>query len=151
MWANAIITHEELVPLYIWYFMFGGMMSLFLFNFHIFYNIHTYIHTIHSSFAIRWGLSPFLHRWFAQLGNLLVVPGRESNSGLPYSKPTRYQLSQAAPYDIALRLWEYICIKSNTSVIPKLRTLTAVTFFFSGVFSVFLYIWTEGVFFDVRF
>jgi hypothetical protein len=28
--------------------------------------------------------------------NLPVVPSRESNSGLPYSKPTRYQLSHAA-------------------------------------------------------
>jgi hypothetical protein len=28
-----------------------------------------------------------------------VVPSRESNSGLPYSKPTRYQLSHAAPYE----------------------------------------------------
>jgi hypothetical protein len=27
------------------------------------------------------------------------VPRRESNSGLPYSKPTRYQLSHAAPYE----------------------------------------------------
>ncbi len=29
--------------------------------------------------------------------NLSVVPSRESNSGLPSSKPTRYQLSHAAP------------------------------------------------------
>jgi hypothetical protein len=29
--------------------------------------------------------------------HLPVVPSRESNSGLPYSKPTRYQLSHAAP------------------------------------------------------
>ncbi len=60
----------------------------------------TYIHTFiqsHSSVAIRCGLSPFLHRLFAQWGNLPVVPSRESNSGLPYSKPTRYQLSHAAP------------------------------------------------------
>jgi hypothetical protein len=76
--------------------MFGGMMPLFLFIFHIFITyIHSYnhIHTIHLSVAIRWGPSPFLHRLFAQWGNLPVVPSRESNSGLPYSKPTRYQLS----------------------------------------------------------
>ncbi len=60
-------------------------------------DIHTFIQS-HSSVAIRWGLSPFLHRLFAQWGNLPVVPSRESNSGLPYSKPTRYQLSHAAPY-----------------------------------------------------
>ncbi len=29
---------------------------------------------------------------------LPVVPSQESNPGLPYSKPTRYQLSHAAPY-----------------------------------------------------
>jgi hypothetical protein len=28
--------------------------------------------------------------------HLPVVPSRESNSGLPYSKPSRYQLSHAA-------------------------------------------------------
>jgi hypothetical protein len=27
-----------------------------------------------------------------------VVPSRESNPGLPYSKPMRYQLSHAAPF-----------------------------------------------------
>jgi hypothetical protein len=45
--------------------MFGGMMPLFLFIFHIFI---TYIHTItiHLSVAIRRGLSPFLHRFYAQ-------------------------------------------------------------------------------------
>jgi hypothetical protein len=37
------------------------------------------------------------HRFFAQQEkNLHEVPSRESNSGLPYSKPTRYQLSHAA-------------------------------------------------------
>jgi hypothetical protein len=30
-----------------------------------------------------------------------VVPSRESNSGLPYSKPTRYQLSHAARFTFA--------------------------------------------------
>jgi hypothetical protein len=36
-----------------------------------------------------------------QLGwkNLPGVPSRETNSGLPYSKPTHYQLSYAAPCD----------------------------------------------------
>jgi hypothetical protein len=32
--------------------------------------------------------------------NLPVVPSRESNSGLPYSKPTRYQLSHFITYDV---------------------------------------------------
>jgi hypothetical protein len=30
--------------------------------------------------------------------HLPVVPSRESNSGVPYSKPTRYQLGHAAPF-----------------------------------------------------
>jgi hypothetical protein len=34
--------------------------------------------------------------------NLPVVPSRESNSGLPSSKPTRYQLSHAAPFTFTL-------------------------------------------------
>ena len=47
-------------------------MPLFLFIFHIFYNIHAFIqsftisHTIHLSVAIRWGLSPSPHRLKAQ-------------------------------------------------------------------------------------
>ncbi len=36
--------------------MFGGMMPLFTFIFHIFYNIHTYIHTI--TFIRRHSLRP---------------------------------------------------------------------------------------------
>jgi hypothetical protein len=38
------------------------------------------------------------HRFFAQQEkNLHRVPSREWNLGLPYSKPTNYQLSYAAP------------------------------------------------------
>jgi hypothetical protein len=77
---------------------FGGMMPLFLFYFD-FYNIHTFIQSqyIHPS--------PFaeasLHILIACVlsgENFPVVPSRESNPGLPYSKPTRCQLSHAAPY-----------------------------------------------------
>ncbi len=46
---------------------------------------------------IRRGLSPSLHRLLLSGKDLPVVPSRESNSGLPSSKPTRYQLSHAAP------------------------------------------------------
>jgi hypothetical protein len=77
-------------------------MPLFLFIFHIFtMYIHSFnhIHTTHLSVAIRRGLSLSLHRFEAQWESLPVVPSRESNSGLPYSKPTRYQLSNAAPYE----------------------------------------------------
>jgi hypothetical protein len=73
------------------------MMPLFLFIFHIFITyIHTFIQYIYPS--------PFaeasLHFFIASMlsgKHLPVVPSRESNSGLPYSKPTRYQLSHAAP------------------------------------------------------
>jgi hypothetical protein len=43
-------------------------MPLFLFIFHILYNIHPFnhIHTIHFSVTIRRGLSPFPHRLYAQ-------------------------------------------------------------------------------------
>ncbi len=54
---------------------------------------HTFIHP--SSFAVF--LYP--HRFFAQQeNNLHGLPSRESNSGLPYSKPTHYQRSHAAPW-----------------------------------------------------
>jgi hypothetical protein len=65
---------------------FGGRMSLFLIIL-IFYNIHTFIQSqnIHPS--------PFaeasLHFFIANVlsgENFPVVPSRESNSGLPYSK-----------------------------------------------------------------
>jgi hypothetical protein len=77
-------------------------MPLFLFIFSYFYNIHTYTHSI--TFIQYIYPSPFaeasLHFFIACLlsrEHLPVVPSRESNSGLPYSKPTRYQLSNAAP------------------------------------------------------
>ncbi len=62
-------------------------------------NIHSYnhIHTVHLSVAIRWGRSPLPHRLYAQWETPPCMWCRESNSGLPYSKPTRYQLSHATP------------------------------------------------------
>jgi hypothetical protein len=64
----------------------------------ILYNIHTYIH------SNSYNTSPFaeasLHFLIACMlsgKHLPGVPSRESNSGLPYSKPTSYQLSHAAP------------------------------------------------------
>jgi hypothetical protein len=40
----------------------------------------------------------YLHSCRLSGRNLLGVPSRDSNSGLPYSKPARYQLSHAAPW-----------------------------------------------------
>ncbi len=83
---------------------FGGIMPLFLIF--IIFNNHSHSTTIHS-FALHhspWPVFLYPHRFFAQQEkNLHEVPSRESNSGLPYSKPTRYQLSHAAPY-VALRI-----------------------------------------------
>ncbi len=67
-------------------------------NFYYFFNIHSYnTITLRSSFIIRRGPSSWfliassLSKW-----SLHGMPSRDSNSGLPYSKPTHYQLSCAA-------------------------------------------------------
>jgi hypothetical protein len=60
--------------------------------------IHNYISTIHSSISSRRGLSPFSSLLSLSGKNLPGVPSRELNSGLPYSRPARYQLSYAAPF-----------------------------------------------------
>jgi hypothetical protein len=73
-------------------------MPLFLFIFIFFYYIQTFIQSqyIHpSAFA-----EASLHILIACLlsgEDLPVMPSRESNSGLPYSKPTCCQLSHATP------------------------------------------------------
>ncbi len=65
--------------------------------FFIFSNIHSIIQShSYNTFA-----EASLHLLIAcKLSgtDLLVVPSPESNSGLPSSKPTRYQLCHAAPY-----------------------------------------------------
>jgi hypothetical protein len=76
---------------------FGGRMSLFLYiYFSIFVTIHTFIQPlIHN---IRRGPSPYLHSCRLIGRNLQGVRSRDSNSGLPYSRPAHYHLSCAAPY-----------------------------------------------------
>jgi hypothetical protein len=75
--------------------------TLFLFIF--FYSIHTCVHLI--TFIQYIYPSPFaeasLHFLIACMlsgKHLHVVPSRESNSALPYSKPTRYQLSHTSSF-----------------------------------------------------
>ncbi len=95
----------------------GGTMSLFFVYFWNF-TVHTvpYIHSIifiqyiHSSpFAeVRYGTVPLHFLIAGQLSgkNLSRVPSRESNSGLPYSKPTHYVGTywvSAAPYPNCLQ------------------------------------------------
>jgi hypothetical protein len=75
----------------------SGLFALF----HSFWNIvflsfrHSYIITI------MWFLLPcrwrFLHRSSSVQKDLHRVSGRDSNLGLPYSSPTHYPLSYAAP------------------------------------------------------
>ncbi len=68
----------------------------------VFWYKHSFHHilTIHSSVATGRGSSPSLLIACQLSGKTLpVVPCRESNSGLPYSKPTHYHLSYAAPSD----------------------------------------------------
>ncbi len=67
----------------------------------IFFFYRTYIHTVQSSVAMHSAEVP-LHLLIAgHCGQLPGVPSRQSNSALPYSKPTHYQLSYAATYTAA--------------------------------------------------
>jgi hypothetical protein len=68
-----------------------------LFIFHILY-MHTFIQLqfIHPSPVAEASLHFFIACMLSG-EDLPVVPSQESNSGLPYSKPTRSQLSHAAP------------------------------------------------------
>ncbi len=63
--------------------------------------VHTFIQSHSYNTFIRRHPPRFLsispHRLPAQWENLPGVPSRESNSGLPYSKPTHYHLSYIAP------------------------------------------------------
>ncbi len=91
-------------------------MPLFLFIFFIFCNIHTIIQShSYNTFA-----EASLHLLIASKlsgTDLPEVPSRESNSGLPSSKPTRYQLSHAAP---RLYLFQASPVsKLNFSIITK--------------------------------
>ncbi len=99
--------------------------------FFIFYNIHTFIQS-HSfnPIILRHSLRPLSisSLLVCSVGNHLpVVPSRESNSGLPYSKPTRYQLSHAAPYYCCKRA--ILCLASSKILTPHppLRPASACT------------------------
>jgi hypothetical protein len=83
-------------------------MPLFLFIFHFFfYNIHPFIQSqyIHPSPFVEASLH-ILIACVLSGGNFPVGPSRESNSGLPYSKPTRCQLSHWQGYPSALMRFE---------------------------------------------
>jgi hypothetical protein len=92
------------------FFFYKGLVAvchsfcLFLF----FITFIQYNHPITYIQYIRRGLSPSPHRLWLSGKDLPVVPSRESNSGLPSSKPTHYQLSHAAPHYF-LDCYRYKC------------------------------------------
>jgi hypothetical protein len=73
--------------------------TLFVYFSYTYIHSFNHIHTIHLSIAIRWGHSPSPHRLKAQWED--PPCGAEPRIELGpafYSKPTRYQLSHAAPF-----------------------------------------------------
>jgi hypothetical protein len=75
----------------------------------IIFNIHSYI-TIILSFILHHSLMPvslYPHRLLAQHEEPPGVPSRDSNSYLPFGKPTHYQLSYTAPYELSRTLVSY--------------------------------------------
>ncbi len=70
-------------------------MSLFLFIYCI---THTEMHSfIHTFITFAETCSRFPHRLSLSRGISIGVPGRDLNLGLPYSRPTKYCRSYAAP------------------------------------------------------
>jgi hypothetical protein len=92
-------AYVKVCAAYIWFkglkvwWQYATLFVLFLY----FITFIQYNHPITFIQYIRRGLSPSPHRLWLSGKDLPVVPSRESNSGLPSSKPTRYQLSHAAP------------------------------------------------------
>ncbi len=103
-----------------------------IYFFFICYNMHT-VHAFIQSHSYNTfirhhspGLLSISSSLVGSVGkNLPLVPSRESNSGLPYSKPTRYQLSHAAPFfglshlryiwGVLMVGWHILEIKDNFS------------------------------------
>ncbi len=80
------------MPLFLFFFL-----HIFITYIHSFIQSHSYNTFIHSHSLRPLSISSSL---LCSVGkHLPVVPSRESNSGLPYSKLTRYQLSHATPYE----------------------------------------------------
>ncbi len=76
-------------------FFYKGLVAV-CHSFCIYLSLDTF--TQHSFINIGWGPSPCLHSCRLSGWILHGVPSRDSNSGLPYSKPARYQLSHTALY-----------------------------------------------------
>ncbi len=81
-------------------FLFILSVSIHAFRITFIQRYHTFIH-LHSPGPLSISSLPLCSVW----KNLPVVPSRESNSGLPSSKPTRYQLSHAAPSYCNFIIW----------------------------------------------
>ncbi len=92
--------------------------------------IHSYNHSLNN---IRWGPSPFLHSCWLSGRNLPGVPSRDSNSGLPYSKPALYQLSCAAPYAAV----HFCCSRYTRKILERCR-LERFVLFHPGLWIIFI-------------
>ena len=128
-----------------------------LFLIFIIFNNHSHSTIIHSFILHHWPRPIFLypHRFFAQQEkNLHEVPSRESNSGLPYSKPTRYQLSLAAPYWATPHLAEpRRTLLSHAAPCWILLTCSLyVQYYMRTLFERFekIHIWLQHLYVDVR-
>ncbi len=85
------------------------------YSFYIFV-VHTFIDSFKQSYvAFRWGSSPSPYRRLAEWKKPPGVPSRDLNSGLPYSKPTHYQPSYTAPYELLLEVFERFGVASVTA------------------------------------
>jgi hypothetical protein len=102
---HTLTFFEAAFFFFFFFFFFKGLVAgchsfLFYFSYFITY-IHSFIQSrSYNTFNHRHLLRPLSisSSLVCSVGkHLPVVPSRESNSGLPYSKPTGYQLSHAAP------------------------------------------------------
>ena len=104
--------------------------SFWLFNS---FNNHSNSTIIHSFILHYSPRHVFLypHRFFAQREkNLHGVPNRESNSDLPYSKPTHYSTNWATPLPLHLWRWRN---RSNDKVFPTDVSLDEVPRIFASL------------------
>ncbi len=76
--------------------------SMYMSTLNIFYLLQCIDSYNNNTHTIRWGPSPYLHSCRLSGRNLKGMPSWESNSGLPYFKPTHYHLSYSAPWSAGL-------------------------------------------------
>ncbi len=112
--------------------------------FFIFYSIYTFIRS-HScntcTFIRRHLLGPrSISSSLCKLSGktLPVVPSRESNPGLPYSKPTRYHLNHAAPFLLASLQGKILTICRRRESTKKSRMSWTIAWMITATRNVFM-------------